>query len=237
MNFKHTGFLLLFLCFAFLGISQSKKVLVFSKTKGYRHTSIETGIKAIRKLGEVNGFEVSATEDAAIFTSDSLKRYQAVLFLSTTGNIFNKAQERAFKSFIINGGGFVGVHAAADTEYDWPWYGQLVGAYFESHPEQQSAVLSLQDADHVSTKGLPSKWQHFDEWYNFKDIQEGIRVVLTVDELSYTGGKNGSFHPISWYREFDGGKMFYTALGHTEAAYSGEFFLKHLLGGIQYVLN
>lgn len=217
--------------------SQAKKVLVFSKTEGFRHESIETGIAAFKKLGEENNIKITATEDATYFNTDTLINYNAVVFLNTTGNIFNKDQEASFKSFIQSGGGFVGIHAATDTEYDWPWYSKFIGAYFDSHPEQQQATIDIVNPNHLATKSIPEKWSHFDEWYNFKNISSAINVLANLDESSYKDGKNGKYHPIAWYQEFDGGKMFYTGLGHTDEAYSDVNFLAHVLGGLHYVLG
>lgn len=218
--------------------STANEVLVFSKTAGYRHESIEIGIKAIKTLGIANKFNVYATEDANHFTNDSLKKYNAIIFLSTTGDIFNKEQEQSFKKYINNGGGFVGIHSATDTEYEWPWYNKLVGAYFKTHPKgQPQAEIDVLDTNHQSTKHLPKRWSHKDEWYDFKDISSDIKVLANLDEASYMGGGLGKNHPISWYQEFDGGKMFYTGLGHTNESYSNELFLNHILGGLQYVMK
>ncbi|RPD97978.1 ThuA domain-containing protein [Aureibaculum marinum] len=217
--------------------AQSKNLLIFSKTEGFRHKSIEKGVKAIKKLGKENLFLVTATENADYFNKDSLNKFDAIIFLNTTGDVLNKDQQIAFESFIKSGKGLVGIHSASDTEYDWPWYGKLIGAYFDSHPKQQNAIINIVDKNHLSTKNLPLKWEHFDEWYNFKEISSKIHVLARLDETSYVGGKNGDNHPISWCQEFDGGKMFYTGLGHTKAAYKDSKFLKHLLGGIQYVLE
>lgn len=215
----------------------SDKVLVFSKTDGFRHKSIEVGAEAIKKLGNENQFEVFHTEDASLFTYKNLKKYQLVIFLNTTKNVLNESQEQAFKKYINKGGSFLGVHAATDTEYNWPWYNKLVGAYFLSHPKQCEATMHVLNHNHASTKHLSKTWVKHDEWYNFKNISTKINVVLTVDESSYKGGENGAFHPIAWYQEFDGGRMFYTALGHTKAFYTNPEFLQHLLGGIFYCLN
>lgn len=217
--------------------SQTKKILLFSKTAGYRHASIKDGIIAIKKLGSENNFEVLATEDAGYFSKDSLKQYNAVLFLNTTGDILNREQEKSFEEYIHNGGNFIGIHAASDTEYDWAWYGKLVGAYFLSHPDQQEAIINIVDKRHPATKELPNTWRHFDEWYNFKNISPKIKILATLDENSYSGGVNGKKHPIAWFQDFEGGHMFYTALGHTEADYTDPLFLKHILGGIISVLN
>lgn len=214
------------------------KVLIYSKTNGYHHNSIPDGIKAIQQLGAANGFSVDATTDSLQFTDDNLKQYAAVIFLSTTSNVLDETEQAAFERYIRSGKGFVGVHAAADTEYDWPWYNQLVGAYFKSHPAQQTARLEVKDNSFIATRHLPAVWERKDEWYNFKDTMwDKVHVLITIDEKSYTGGANAGYHPVSWYREFDGGRSFYTALGHTEESYTEEAFLKHLLGGIQYAIG
>ncbi|WP_406683734.1 ThuA domain-containing protein [Seonamhaeicola sp. MEBiC1930] len=217
---------------------KKKEVLIFSKTEGYRHKSIEPGIAAIKKLGESNNFNVYATEDANYFVNDSLKKYDAIIFLSTTGDIFNNEQEQSFKNYINNGGGFVGIHAATDTEYEWPWYNKLVGAYFKTHPPGlHEAKIDIIDDKHQSTSKLPKEWVCKDEWYDFKDISKDINVLANLDETTYEGGGLGVNHPISWYQEFDGGKMFYTGLGHPKEAFQNEHFLNHILGGIQYVTD
>lgn len=214
------------------------KVLVFSKTAGYHHESIAAGIKAIEKLGKENHFMVDTTTNSNVFTEANLKQYKAVIFLSTTGTILNDAQKAAFEKYIHNGGGFVGIHAATDTEYDWPWYNRMIGAYFKSHPEQQNANLHIVDKHFIATKNLPETWTRWDEWYNFKNTHwDSVHVLLTIDEKSYHGGENGDYHPMSWYHSFEGGRVFYTALGHTDASYSDPLFLGHLLGGILYAMH
>lgn len=216
---------------------QKKKILVFSKTAGFRHASIPKGKEALLLLGKENNFLVDTTEDATVFNSNNLKQYDAVVFLSTTGDIFNNEQQTAFENFIRSGKGFVGIHAAADTEYEWPWYNKLVGAYFVSHPKQQKAKLTVTDHKHASTKHLPHTWERFDEWYNYKSRNNDVNVLMTIDESSYEGGKEGAYHPMAWYHSFDGGRAFYTALGHTDESYKEENFLKHVLGGIKYALG
>jgi type 1 glutamine amidotransferase len=212
------------------------RVLVFSKTAGFRHTSIEPGIAAIRGLGAANGFEVDATEDAGQFTSANLGRYRAVVFLSTTGDVLNGAQQAAFMDYIRHGGGFAGIHAAADTEYGWPWYGDLLGARFARHPAPAEARIEVEDRDHPSTRTLPDPWNRFDEWYDFQSNprSRGVTVLLRLDEASYPGGQMGSDHPIAWYHELDGGRAWYTAGGHTDTSFSEPSFRAHLLGGIRY---
>lgn len=216
--------------------TEQKKVLVFSKTEGFRHSSIEVGIAAIQKLGIENNFLVDATEDAKYFNEKTLQEYNSVIFLNTTGDILNDVQQSNFERYIQAGGGFVGIHSATDTEYEWPWYNQLVGAYFKDHPKIQEATLNIIDKNHVSTKHLDNHWIKSDEWYNFKDINNDINILIEIDESSYEGGKNGKNHPISWVHEYDGGKSFYTELGHTNESYENQDFLKHILGGIQYTM-
>ncbi len=213
------------------------RVLVFSKTAGYRHESIEIGKKTLIAMGAANGFAVDTTEDAAVITEDSLKHYAAVVFLSPTGNILERASELDLQRYIEAGGGYVGIHAASDAEYDWRWYGRLVGGYFTSHPEQQEATLRVMDGAHGSTAHLPKEWKRKDEWYNFKALAPDLHVLLTIDEASYKGGTNGATHPMAWYHDFDGGRAWYTELGHTVESYSDSLFVKHVLGGIKYAIG
>ncbi|MCW5517033.1 ThuA domain-containing protein [Muriicola sp. Z0-33] len=215
------------------------KVLVFSKTMGFKHSSIPSGIAAIQKLGAENNFEVDTTKNAALFEEDILKEYSAVIFLSTTANVLDNKQEAAFERYIQAGGGFVGIHAATDTEYDWNWYGRLVGAYFQSHPAgTPEADFIIKDNEFGATSFFTdSVWHRTDEMYNFKKINPDVNVIMTIDESTYEGGENGDFHPMSWYHEYDGGRAFYTALGHTDESYTEENYLKHLLGGINYAIG
>lgn len=213
------------------------QLLVFTKANGFRHKSIEKGVATLRNLGLEHNFGVVHTEDSLQFNTENLERYQLVVFLSTTMDVLGPDQETAFKNYINKGGSFMGIHAAADTEYDWPWYGKLAGAYFLSHPKQQEAKIDVVDRSHPSTAHLGDIWLHFDEWYNYKNINPNLHVLMKLDESSYEGGKNGDNHPIAWYHEFDGGRAFYTGLGHTEEAYDNLDFRKHLLGGIEYCLG
>jgi type 1 glutamine amidotransferase len=212
------------------------RLLVFSKTAGYRHAAIPDGVAALKSLGGRSGFEIDATEDAAVFTDDKLKGYAAVVFLCTTGDVLDDAQQQAFERYVRAGGGFVGVHSATDTEYDWPFYGRLVGAYFASHPKgTPTATVRVEDPKHPATAGLPAAWNRVDEWYNFKaNPRASVHVLATVDEKSYEGGTMNGDHPVIWYHAFEGGRAFYTALGHTPESYTDPLFLGHLLGGIRY---
>jgi cytochrome c len=210
-------------------------VLVFSRTTAFRHDSIDEGIAAIQQLGAANNFSVTATEDPTKFTAANLAQYEAVVFLMTTGDVLDAAQQAAFEQYIAAGHGFVGVHSAADTEYDWPWYGGLVGAYFDSHPAIQQATIKVADRAFPGTAGLPQRWTRTDELYNFRtNPRANVHVLATLDESTYTGGTMGFDHPIAWVHEYGGGRSFYTGLGHTAASYSDPLFRQHLLGGIQY---
>lgn len=233
-------FFLSIVCVCLLGMSASgskPKILIFSKTEKFRHGSIETGNKALIQLASENKIWADTTTDASQINFKNLKKYKAVVFLSTTGDILNQEQEQAFMKYIRSGGGFVGIHAATDCEYDWEWYGNLVGAYFGGHPAGQTATLNIVDSTHISTRHLPREWVRKDEWYNFKWIKDGLNVLVTIDESSYKGGTNGAFHPMAWYHAFDGGRSFYTELGHTKESYADPLFLNHLLGGIKYAMG
>ncbi|OXS61766.1 hypothetical protein B1A99_03930 [Cohnella sp. CIP 111063] len=212
------------------------KVLVFSKTGGFRHDSIPAGIEALRKLGAANGFEADATEDSSRFSPEGLKPYSAVVFLNTTGEILSESEQAAFQAYIQAGGGYVGIHSASDTLHAWPWYMNLVGGMFTDHPAIAKGAVRVADKAHPSTAELPTIWTKTEEWYNFLANPRGeVHVLATVDEESYEGGTMGADHPVSWCREFDGGRSWYTGLGHAAESYTqDEHFLRHVLGGIQW---
>ena len=214
------------------------KILVFSKTAGYFHESIPEGVAAVQKLGSENGIIVDTTTDATLFNDENLGQYAAVVFLSTTGDVFDRSQEVAFERYIQAGGGYMGIHAAADCEYDWRWYGRLAGAYFQSHPQQQEAVFKILDKSSPATSFFTEDtWKRKDELYNYKMLNPDVKVLVSLDETSYEGGENGDNHPIAWYHKYDGGRAFYTGLGHTKESFTEELFLKHVLGGIQYAIG
>ncbi|MEV7194685.1 ThuA domain-containing protein [Streptomyces sp. NPDC093510] len=217
-----------------------ERVLVFSKTAGFRHDSIPTGIATVKELGAANGFAVDATEDAAAFTADNLAKYDAVVWLSTTGDVLNTTQQGAFEQYIRDGGAYVGVHAAADTEYDWPFYGGLTGAYFQSHPAIQPAKIHVEDHAHPATAHLGTgTWDRTDEWYNYRpNPRDKARVLASLDESSYTGGTMSGDHPIAWCQnDYQGGRSFYTGGGHTKESYAEPAFRSHLLGGIRWAVG
>jgi type 1 glutamine amidotransferase len=214
---------------------ENKQILVFTKTSGFRHESIPDGKIALQRLAEKNHFAVDTTENADIFTRENLAKYDAIVFLNTSGNVLNDEQQKAFVEYIGQGGGYVGIHAASDTEWDWPWYGKLVGAYFDDHPELQEATIRVTNQEHPSTVHLPELWTRFDEWYNFKsNPRNQVNVLAEVDESTYEGGTMNGDHPIAWYHEYEGGRAWYTALGHTKESYQEPKFLEHILGGIIY---
>ena len=236
--FKLKSGLLALLLIATTVASAQTRVLVFSKTAGFRHGSIGVGKIAMLKLGKENGYIVDTTEDASVFTEKNLKRYGAVVFLNTTGDVLNEFQQASFERYIQSGGGYMGIHAATDCEYTWPWYGKLSGAYFKSHPKQQMAKLVVHDKTHPSTAHLPEIWERYDEWYNFKKIPGNeVKVLISIDEKSYEGGENGESHPMAWYHDYDGGRAFYTEFGHTNESFADQLYIKHILGGLKYAIG
>jgi type 1 glutamine amidotransferase len=214
------------------------RVLVYTKTTGFRHDSIPAGIAAIRRLGRDHGFAVEQTEDERRFTDRTLARYDALIFLSTTGEpIARHAHRRAFQRYIRRGGGFLGVHAASDSFADWPWYVGLVGAPFRRHaPGTSPANVVVEDRRTPATRGLPRVWRRVDEWYAFRsNPRRRVHVLATLDERSYApgGAAMGADHPIAWSHRYDGGRAVYTAMGHTTESYREPRFVAHLLGAIE----
>jgi cytochrome c len=211
------------------------QALVFSKTAGFRHASIANAVTAIRQLAAEHDFSVYATEDASVFTGENLHNYRVVIFALTTGDVLDESQQAAFERYIRAGGGYVGIHSASDTEYEWPWYGGLVGAYFAGHGAVEPGTVTVADRVHPATAGLPEKWVRTDEWYRFKaNPRETVHVLATLDETTtQTSSGMGADHPIAWCQEYNGGRSFYTAGGHTPESYDEPGFLAHLLKGIQ----
>ena len=212
------------------------EILVYTRTAGYRHESIPAGVAALTGLGAEHGFAVAHTEDPGVFDPDSLRRFAAIAFLSTSGDVFDDdRQRRAFEGFVTGGGGFVGIHCAAGTEYGWPFYGDLVGAWFDRHPEVQPGLVRVEDPEHPATAHLPAAWERVDEWYDFRgNPRDRVHVLLSADEASYRGGGMGADHPLAWCHEHGGGRAFYTALGHTIEGYDEPAFREHLLGGLRW---
>ncbi|MDC0429064.1 ThuA domain-containing protein [Phycisphaerales bacterium] len=216
-------------------VAERPRVLVFSKTTGFRHGSIPVGIKTMIELGKEHGFDVVATEDSTRFNENDLATLSCVVFLNTTGDVLDDVQQKHFEKFIRSGGGYVGVHSAADTEYDWPWYGRLVGAWFKTHPRIQPAKINVEDRTFPATKMLPRIWDRTDEWYVYRDNpRPNVKVLMSLDETSYQGGGMDGDHPISWYHDFDGGRAFYTGGGHTDESYAEPLFRQHLTGAVMW---
>ncbi len=218
--------------------AQEFRVLVFSKTAGFRHSSIDEGITMFQELASEYNFEADFSEDSQIFLNSNLSQYDAVVFLNTTGDILTNSEQAAFETYFRSGKGWLGVHAAADCEYTWNWYGNLLGnrAYFLSHPVQQDARVITEDRAHPCCRHLDPEWNRFDEWYNYQNNPRAdVHVLLRLDTTSYSGSTMGNDHPIAWYREFDGGRMCYTGLGHTEQSYDDPAFRTHILEALRYV--
>jgi uncharacterized protein len=238
---------LVFICSLLLFTSQvlsaqQFKVFLFTKTAGWHHESIHEGVAAIRKLAERNNFQVDWQENTDFVTEKNLEKYQVIIFLNTTADILNDEQQKAVEKFIQSGKGFVGIHSASDTEYGWPWYTKMVGMMFKIHPEQQTAYLRVLDHNFPGMERFPKKLLWTDEWYEFSAAKStDLKFLVTVDEKTYNpnakwgdnvGKGMGDFHPISWYHSYDGGRAFYTALGHIPATFSDQTFLDHIYGGI-----
>lgn len=211
-------------------------VLLFSRTAGFRHESIPTAIAALTALQSAGDYLVETTEDPAQFSPANLSRFQVVVFLLTTGDVLDDEQQAAFADWIAAGGNYMGVHSAADTEHDWPFYGRLVGAYFVSHPRVQTASVAIDDTTNPIVAKLPSPWLRADEWYNFDhDPRPDVTVLATIDESTYTGGTMPADHPITWaHPTGGGGRAFYTALGHTDDSYREPLFQRLLVSGLRW---
>lgn len=212
------------------------RLLVYSRTTGYRHESIPAGISALRRLGARAGHTVDATEDPAAFTRENLSRYAVVVFLSTSGDVLDEAGRDALARYMAAGGAWLGIHGASTTEYDWPYFGGLAGARFDHHPPEQTATVTVEDSGHPATAELPATWTWHDEWYAFRrNPRPAVHVLLTVDEATYDGGTMGADHPVAWCHEYGGGRCFYTALGHSERAFAEPRFLGHLDGAVRWL--
>ncbi|MBK9737031.1 MAG: ThuA domain-containing protein [Saprospiraceae bacterium] len=209
-------------------------ILVFTKTNGWRHSSIPAGIECIKKMGKNEGWDIKFTEDSLDINDSLLAKTDVLVFLNTTGTILGKKGRSALQNFMANGGGFVGIHSATDTESDWLWYTNLIGGVFKNHPQQQEATVQILDQSFPATSHFGKTWKHFDEWYNFREpIRSNCIVLATLDENSYTGGEMNN-HPILWYQYYEGGRVFYTGMGHTDETYQNEYFTKMINKGIKW---
>ena len=224
-------------------VAEQFSVLLFTKTADWHHDSVAAGVTAIQELGKLHDFKVFWTDDAKRHINDKeLAKYKVVIFLLTTGDILNDEQQAAFERYIRAGGGFVGIHSASDTEYDWEWYTKMVGYMFHIHPAVQTAVLKVEDYNFPGMDRFAKRFLATEEWYEFGPRKsDNLKFLLSVDEKTYKpaakwadkeGKGMGDFHPISWYHEYDGGRAFYTELGHLPATYSDANFMHHVYGGI-----
>lgn len=213
-------------------------ILVYTRTAGFRHDSIPAAIAALTELAAAAGLATVAGEDPSAFTPAGLSRHRAVVFLCTTGTVLDDPGRAALRDWIADGGGWMGVHSAAGTEYDWPYYEGLVGARFDGHPPIRTATVDVTDHGHDATAHLGDRWTLTDEWYNFRtQPPPSARVLLSIDERQYQGGSMGAHHPLAWCREYGGGRSFYTSLGHTDAFYRDPDCRRHLLGGLRYAIG
>lgn len=223
---------------ATLYLTGDARVLAFTRTTGFRHDSIPDALDALRRIGGESGFDVDVTEDPAAFRDANLAAYRAVVFLLTTGDVLDEDGQSALERFVASGGGWVGVHSASDTEYDWPFYGRLVGEYFAGHPAIQTATVHVEDRAHPATAALPETWPRTDEWYNFRaNPRPQVTVLATLDETTYTGGTLGADHPIAWAHERLGGRALYTAMGHAAEAYDEPLFRQFLAGALRWAAH
>jgi len=213
------------------------RVLIFSRTVGYRHDAIPAALATFMDLQVAGFYQAETAEDPSVFSAENLRRFQVVVFLMTTGDVLDADQQAAFEAWMNAGGSYLGVHSASDTEYDWPFYGQLVGSYFSQHPDIQQATVAIETPEHPAVAGLPSPWRRRDEWYDFRsNPRAGVTVLATVDESSYSGGTMGADHPIVWAHETaGGGRAFYTGMGHTKESYAEIIFRQHLLSALRWV--
>lgn len=213
------------------------RVLIFNKSEFYVHACMPAAVEALQQICRENGWQAEVTDDAEFFTEEKLRRYAAVVFLNTAGDVLNPTQEAEFERYIQAGGGFVGIHTAIDTEHNWKWYGDLVGGRFDGQTDVQDATLLVQDREHPATQHLEASWKRRDEWFNLRQLATDLKILITADENSYKGGLMGAVHPLAWYHDYDGGRAFFTALGHTPESYGEAAFLQHLRGGLQYAIG
>jgi len=243
---KLFSLIFLLLIVAFSSIAQDKKinVLVFSKTTGFRHNSISAGLKMMSDLAQERKWILSATENADLFTPEFLKTFDAVVFLNPTQDVLNDQQQKNFEEYMATGKGFVGIHAAADCEYNWAWYGQLNGAFFRTHPPAQTATVIFENTDHptmVPFKGMEN-YRTFDEWYSFKENPRAkVQVLARLDETSLDKAtlKNDKWkmgdHPLIWYQEIGNSRSYYTVFGHTPEAFQDPKIKEHIGCAVDWV--
>jgi type 1 glutamine amidotransferase len=229
-------------------ILKNKTVLVFTKNgKGYIHENIPSSIAAFQKLGKDHDFEVDTTTDSGIFSDEKMKTYDAVIFSNTNNDVFDTEEQKvAFMRYIQAGGSFMGIHSAAGTERNWNWFKLLLGATFLRHPPFQSFSVQVINKTHPATKKLSTKWETNDECYYFKEINPDVTFLLFSDISNIKEEKNsknvrpdtfGNRSPAAWCHDFDGGKAWYTALGHSKEDYSNLTYLAHIIEGLKWLVD
>ena len=236
---------------AAVGRSADGKILVYTRNfvtngKGYVHDNIQSCVAAIRKMGAENGFAVDVSDDPKVFTGENLKQYKALVFANSNNEAFaDDAQREAFKRYIQAGGGFAGIHSASGSERNWPYYWAVLGGKFLRHPKFQPFTVRVTDPNHPATKDLPATFEWTDECYYHDHLNPGIHVLLATDpaklddpnKAEYPGGRFGDSLPLAWTQNFDGGREFYTALGHAKEYYSNPLLYQHILGGILWAMG
>jgi hypothetical protein len=226
-----------------LATPDAPRILIFSHTTGYRHASIEPAVTALRAMADRNGMVAVASEDPTVFSREGLQEVDAIVLLSNSSrkddpasDFFTEPQRAAFQAFVRRGGGVVAIHAAADSHYYWPWYGRMIGARFQSHPPgTPSGTIRVVDSSHEATAQLPATATRADEWYYFEDFNPETHLLVTLDPASIDQ-PDVNPNPVSWAHVFEGGRIFYTAMGHTPESYSEPLFLRHVENGLSWVL-
>jgi type 1 glutamine amidotransferase len=224
--------------------AEPPRVLLFSHSTGYRHASIEPGVAAIRGLGAREKIAIVPSEDPNVFSTEGLRGFDAIILLSTStdpkkpeSEWFQGKRREALQAFVRRGGGIVGIHAASDSHYHWPWYVRMIGGQFVRHPEgTPEGRLRVVDRKHPATRGVDATMRRTDEWYYFDDYNPETRVLVTLDPASI-GEKDANPNPVSWAHEYEGGRVFYTAMGHTAESYSDRNFLTHLASGLRWAMG
>lgn len=219
------------------------KILVYTRNgEGYVHESIQAGIQAFKQLSEDYDFSLDISDDPDLFSDNELKKYEALVFLNTNNEVFDSDEQRlALMRYVQAGGGIVGIHIAIGTERNWKWFKQMIGGTFDGHPPAQKFSVRPVDSSHPSVKHLPVEWEVEDEAYYVKEFNPGVRVIMandlnTINDLKEKPDIFGNLYPSAWCNTFDGGRQWYTSLGHFDHIYNDDLFLQHIVGGLKWVI-
>ncbi len=250
---KQKILLLLVLCYSIFTVTakdtkqkseQPLHILLFSKTNGYRHSSISSGIKMLYDQSKKQHWIITATEDSTLIGDNFLSQFDVAVFINPTGNAIGEEEQTAFEKFMKSGKGFVGIHAAADCEYDWPFYGKLIGGYFLTHPPAQKATIVFENTDHPAMKPFKGMktYTTVDEWYSYKENpRPNVHVLAHLDENTIKKSKNDEWkmgdHPIIWWNDDNGMRSFYTVFGHTHEAFQDEKVIEHITNAINWAAH